>query len=96
MVAEGEIPKSLYFKLFHMTCVVHLLHNCPSKFKMHFEDGNKLVFLIGWGAGQIQPRFGAIGNRIKSLPSIVPILNSGNYIIVFLKKTANFFYRFLC
>ena len=52
MMAEGEIPKSLYFKLFHMTCVVHLLHNRPLKFKMHFEDVNKLVFLVGWSAGR--------------------------------------------
>ena len=28
VIAAGTLLKSLYFKLFHVTCVAHLLHNC--------------------------------------------------------------------
>ena len=38
MTAAGITLKSLYAKLFHMTCVAHLLHNCAMKIKYHFED----------------------------------------------------------
>ena len=39
MIAVGITLKSLYLKLFHVTCVAHLLHNCAMKIKSsHFED----------------------------------------------------------
>ena len=38
MIAAGTTVKSLYSKLFHVTCVAHLLHNCAMKIKSHFED----------------------------------------------------------
>ena len=37
MIAAGITLKSLYPKLFHVTCVAHLLHNCVMKIKSHFE-----------------------------------------------------------
>ena len=37
MVVAGAILKSLYPKLFHVTFVAHLLHNCAMKVKSHFE-----------------------------------------------------------
>ena len=36
MIAAGITLKSLYPKLFHVTCVAHLLHNCAMKIKSHF------------------------------------------------------------
>ena len=38
MMAAGAILKSLYSKLFRVTCVAHLLHNCAMKVKSHFES----------------------------------------------------------
>ena len=43
MIAVGITLKSLYPKLFHMTCVAHLLYNCAMKTKSHFEDVNQLI-----------------------------------------------------
>ena len=43
MIAVGIILKSLYPKLFHVTCVAHLLHNCAMKIKSHFEDVDQLI-----------------------------------------------------
>ena len=43
MIAAGIILKSLYPKLFHVTCVAHLLHNCAIKIKSHFEDVDQLI-----------------------------------------------------
>ena len=43
MIAAGIALKSLYPKLFHMTCVAHLLHNCAMKIKAHFEDVDQLI-----------------------------------------------------
>ena len=43
MVASGAILKSFYPKLFHVTCVAHLLHNCVIKVKPHFEDVHQIV-----------------------------------------------------
>ena len=43
MVAVGIILKSLYPKLFHVTCVAHLLHNFAMKIKSHFEDMDQLI-----------------------------------------------------
>ena len=43
MVAAGAIPKSLYPKLFHVTCAAHLSYNGATKFKSHFEDVDQLI-----------------------------------------------------
>ena len=43
MIAVGITLKFLYPKLFHMTCVAHLLHNCAMKIKSHFEDMDQLI-----------------------------------------------------
>ena len=46
MVAAGAILTSLYSKLFHVTCVAHLLHNCARKVKSHFEDVDQLITIV--------------------------------------------------
>ena len=43
MVVAGITLKSLYPKLFHVTCLTHLLHNCAMKIKSHFEDVDQLI-----------------------------------------------------
>ena len=43
MIAAGITLKSLYPKLFHVTCIAHLLHNCAMKIKSHFEDVDQLI-----------------------------------------------------
>ena len=44
IIGTGATLKSLYFKLFHMTCVVqHVLHNCPMKVKFIFEDVDQQI-----------------------------------------------------
>ena len=43
MIAAGITPKSLYPKLFHVTCIAHLLRNCAMKIKSHFEDVDQLI-----------------------------------------------------
>ena len=43
MNAAGITLKYLYPKLFHMACVAHLLHNCASKIKSHFEHVDQLI-----------------------------------------------------
>ena len=43
MIAAGITLKSLYPKLFHMTCVAHLFHNCAMKIKSHFKDVDQLI-----------------------------------------------------
>ena len=43
MIAAGITLISLYPKLFHVTCVAHLLHNCAMKIKSHFEDVDQLI-----------------------------------------------------
>ena len=46
MIAAGITLKSLYPKLFHITCVAHLLHNCAIKIKSHFEDVDQLIAIV--------------------------------------------------
>ena len=46
MIAAGITLKSLNPKLFHVTCVAHLLHNCAMKIKSHFEDVHQLIAKI--------------------------------------------------
>ena len=43
MIAAGITLKSLYPKLFYLTCVAHLMHNCAVKIKSHFEDVDQLI-----------------------------------------------------
>ena len=43
MIAVGITLKSLYPKLFLVTCVAHLLNNCAMKIKSHFEDADQLI-----------------------------------------------------
>ena len=43
MIAADITLKSLYPKLFHVTCVAHLLHNCAMKIKSRFEDVDQLI-----------------------------------------------------
>ena len=43
MIAAGKTLKSLYPKLFHVTCVAHLMHNCAINIKSHFEDVDQLI-----------------------------------------------------
>jgi len=37
MLAADAIPKSLYPKLFHVTCVAHLLHNCGMQVDLNLK-----------------------------------------------------------
>ena len=46
MIAAGITLKSLYPKLFHVTCVAHLLYNCAMKIKSHFKDVDQLIAKI--------------------------------------------------
>ena len=43
MIAAGITLKSLYPKLFHVTYVAHLLHNCAIKIKFYFKDVDQLI-----------------------------------------------------
>ena len=43
MVAAGAILKSLYPKLFYVTHVAHLLHNCAIKVKSHFAGVDQVI-----------------------------------------------------
>ena len=43
MIAADKTLKPLYPKLFHMTCVAHLLHNCIMKIESQFEDVDQLI-----------------------------------------------------
>ena len=46
MIGAGITLKSLYLKLFHVTCLAHLLHNCAIKIKSHFENVDQLIAKI--------------------------------------------------
>ena len=72
MIAAGITLKFLYSKLFHVTCVAHLLHNCAMKIKSHFEDVNQLIAKVK--AAPIknktrQAKFSAIGYPPHSVPT---------------------------
>lgn len=43
MTAAGSFLKTLYPKLFHITCMAHLWHNCSMRVKAHY---NSVDFLI--------------------------------------------------
>ena len=72
MIAAGITPKSRYPKLFHVTWVAHLLHNCAMKIKSHFEDVDQLIAKVK--AVTIknktrQAKFSAIGYPPQSVPT---------------------------
>ena len=72
MIAAGITLKSLYPKLFHLTCVAYLLHICAMKIKSHFEDVDQLIAKIK--AITIknkirQAKFSAIGYPPQHVPS---------------------------
>ena len=72
MIAAGITLKSLYPKLFHVTCVAHLLHNCAMKIKSHFEDVHQLIAKVK--AETIknktrQAKFYAIGYPLQPVPT---------------------------
>ena len=43
MVAAGAMSKSMYLKLFLVTCAARLLHNCAMKVKSHFKDVDQII-----------------------------------------------------
>ena len=43
MVAAGAILQSLYPKLFHVTYVDNIFHNCTVKVKSHFYNVDQLI-----------------------------------------------------
>ena len=68
--AAGITLNSLYPKLFHVTCVAHLLHNCAMKIKSHFDDVDQLI--ANDKAVTIktrQAKFSAIGYSPQSVPT---------------------------
>ena len=72
MIAAGITLKSLYPKLFHVTCVAHLLHNCAMKTKSHFEDVDQLIAKVKAVAIKNktrQAKFSAIDYPPKLVPT---------------------------
>ena len=72
MIAAGIILRSLYPKLFHVTCVAQLLHNCAMKIKSHLQHVNQLIAKIK--AETIknktrQAKFSAIGYPPQPVPT---------------------------
>ena len=70
--AAGITLNSLYPKLFHVTCVAHLLHSCATTIKSHFEDVDQLIAKIK--AVTIknktrQAKFSAIGYPPQPVPT---------------------------
>ena len=72
MIAAGITLKSLYPKLFYVTCVAHLLHNCAMKIKSHFEDVDQLIAKVKAVAIKYktrQAKFSAIGYPPQPVPT---------------------------
>ena len=72
MIAAGITLKSLYPKLFYVTCVARLLHNCAMKIKSDFEDVDQLIAKVK--AVTIknktrQAKFSAIGYPPQPVPA---------------------------
>ena len=71
-MAAGTTLKSPYPKLFHVTCVAHLLYNRATKIKSHFEDVDQLIAKVK--AVKIknktrQAKFSAIGYPPQPVPT---------------------------
>ena len=72
MIAAGITLKSLYLKLFHVTCVAHLLHNCAMKIKSLYEDVDQLIAKVKTVTIQNktrQAKFSAIGYPPQPVPT---------------------------
>ena len=72
MIATGITLKSLYPKLYHVTCVAHLLHNCVMKIKSHFEEVDQLIAKIRTVTIKNktrQAKFSAIGYPPQPVPT---------------------------
>ena len=72
VIAADITLKSLYSKVFHVTCVAHLLHNCAMRIKSHFEDVDQLIAKIK--AVTIknkirQAKFSAFGDQTQPVPT---------------------------
>ena len=72
MIASDITLKSLYPKLFQVTCVTRLLHNCAMNIKSHFEDVDQLIAKVK--AVTIknktrQVKFSAIGYPPRPVPT---------------------------
>ena len=65
MVAASALLKSLYPKLFHVTWVAQLLHNCAMKIRSHFQyvdHLNEKVQLVTVKNNTRQARFATMGH----------------------------------
>ena len=72
MIAAGITLKSLYPKLFHVTCVKHLLHNCVMKIQSHFEDVDQLIAKVKTVTiknNTREAKFSAIGYPSQPVPT---------------------------
>ena len=65
MVLAGTYLKNMYPKLFHVTCIAHLLHNCAMLVKAKFPHVNTLISTVKAATvknGERRQLFSAIGN----------------------------------
>ena len=72
MIAAVITLKALYPKLFHVTCVAHLLHNCAMKIKSHFKDVDQLIAKVKAAIIKNktrQTKFSAIGYPLQPVPT---------------------------
>ena len=46
MFLAGKTLKGLYSPLMHVTCVVHLLHNCAMRVRAHFKNIDEIIATI--------------------------------------------------
>ena len=46
MTTAGVLSKKLYFRLFQVTCMAHLLHNCAMKVRAHHPAVDELVAMV--------------------------------------------------
>ena len=46
MSSAGKTLKELYLSLMHVTCVVHLLHNCAVRVRAHFKNIDQVIATI--------------------------------------------------
>ena len=72
MIAADITLKSLYPKLFLVTCVAHLLHGCTITIKFHFEDVDQLITKVKAVTVKNktrQAKFSAIGYPPQPVPT---------------------------
>ena len=46
MISAGKTLKNLFPRLFHVTCLSHLLHNCALKIKSKFQSADAIIATI--------------------------------------------------